>query len=90
MVPCVVQLVRTPGSGHLSVGVLLYVKHSSLKLIKNLKDKEANSKIRLVCKGRTGEGGQGLGAPGPELPPHPLPAPAGDLSLSSGSSPHCH
>lgn len=48
--------------------ILLYVKHSSLKSIRGIKEKEANNTIGIVWKGQTRKGDQGLEIPG-ALPP---------------------
>lgn len=56
--------------------ILLYVKHSSLKSIRGIKEKEANNTIGIVWKGQTRKGDQGLEIPG-ALPPR-----AGDLIIT--------
>lgn len=48
--------------------ILLYVKHSSLKSIRGIKEKEANNTIGIVWKGQTRKGDRGLEIPG-ALPP---------------------
>ena len=61
--------------------ILLYVKHSSLKSIRSIKEKEVNNTIGIVWKGQTCKGDQGLEIPG-ALPPQAAAAAAAKSLLS--------